>query len=202
MKSYHKISRIFRGSMKLTARALVTVSLLFTYLCVNGQTEFKGFYFNPKLGMCLGMDMEGFGAGLELGLIRDQRILSFDFYAGEEFVLFGGTPAQFRQLGISFGGYRGSNQARIQFQGGVAPTWGILDSYYTETDYVEHKPYFTVGLTGKIGLQLFMSHSISIGVDLQGNLNMKNPTFFPSVSLEIGSLKERYTAPPVLSMKD
>lgn len=188
-------SEVSIKTIKQTVRLLLAVCVFLTHLTAIGQVDFKGYAFNPKAGICLGTDFQGFGAGFEFELLRNKRIISLDLYAGEEFALFDDDAAKFRQMGILFGGYWGSGHVRIQYQGGVAPTWGILNGYYNEAEYVDSKPYFTFGLTGKLGLKLMVSHFMSLGVDIQGNLNPKNPVFYPSLSIEIGRLKERNKLP-------
>lgn len=171
---------------------IFTLSALLTCVPLNGQDEFKGWAVNPKAGLCLGTDFEGVGAGLEFSLITNRKLWSFDVYLGEDFNLLGDNTTKFRQIEILFGQYIGTQSVRLQYQGGLAPTWGVRDSYYKDTgEYFEDEPYLTLGLTGKIGLKLLLSHSVSLGVDLQGNLNLKNPMFFPSISIEIGKLRER-----------
>ena len=191
MHELHLKSQNTQKLLQRAARILLTISVFMIYIPLNGQDEFKGWAVNPKVGICTGTDFEGFGAGLEFSLIANRSLLSFDVYLGEDFNLLGDNTAKFRQMEILFGQYIGTNYVRLQYQGGIAPTWGVKDSYYIEGEYFEAEPYLTLGLTGKIGLKLLLSDSVSLGVDLQGNLNLKNPMFFPSVSIEIGKLRER-----------
>jgi hypothetical protein len=181
-----------RKLLQWTAGIILTLSALLTCVPLNGQAEFNGYAFNPKAGICIGKDFQGFGAGLEFSLITNKSVWSFDVYLAENMSILGDSNAKFRQAEILFGKYIGTEHTRLQYQGGLAPTWGIKKGYYTDTgDYIEEESYMTFGLTGKLGLKLLVSHSVSFGVDLQGNLNLKNPMFFPSVSIEIGKLRER-----------
>jgi hypothetical protein len=192
MKQLHLKSQVSRRLLRWIFRIFLTVSAFAMFVPLNGQDEFNGYAFNPKAGICIGKDFEGFGAGLEFSLITNQSIWSFDVYLGENMSILGDSNARFRQVEILFGKYIGTRQLRLQYQGGFAPTWGIKKGYYTDTgDYIEEESYMTFGLTGKLGLKILVSHSVSLGVDLQGNLNLKNPMFFPSVSIEIGKLRER-----------
>jgi hypothetical protein len=190
MQDHYLKDQISCNLMRWTARILLTVAAILTYVPLNGQTGFKGYALNPKAGLCVGKNFGGFGAGLEFNLITNQSLFSFDVYLGNDLSILGDSNAKFRQLGILFGKYIGTRQLRLQYEGGIAPTWGTKKGYYTDTDYVEEEDYFTFGLTAKIGLKILLSPSVSFGADIQGNLNPKNPMFFPSVSIEIGRLKE------------
>lgn len=179
--------------LRWTARILLITAIFATCVTLKGQAEFNGWAINPKVGIGIGTNFGGVGAGLEFNLITNQSVSSFDVYLGEDTrYFFGDNNSKFRQVGIMFGKYTDKKHIRIMYQGGLAPTWGILRGYYTDMgDYVEPESFMTIGLVGKLGLKIVPSHNVSLGIDLQGNLNLKNPMFMPSISIEFGKLRAR-----------
>jgi hypothetical protein len=194
MHQHYSKNAVPRKLLQWTARALLTLSVFLTCLPLNGQAEFEGSAFNPKVGLYLSKSFQGFSAGMEFNYIRNQNVLSVDFITSAEFT-FSDEPSKYHQIEVLFGRYTDARGIRIHYQGGIAPTWCTQRGHWDDNSYIEATSYFTLGLTGKLGLKIIPSQKVSFGVDLHGNLNLKNPSLIPMFSIEFRMLRERDTLP-------
>jgi len=192
MHQQSPISPVSRKRLKLTERAVLTPFVFLTCLSLNGQDEFDGYALNPKVGLYISKIFPGFSAGLEFNTIRKQNVLSIGFTTSAELSV-GDEFAKFHQVEVLYGRYMDTKGIRIHYQGGIAPTWGTTKGYYDDNSYIEATTYWTLGLTAKLGLKIIASQKVSFGVDLHGNLNLKNPSFIPMFSIEFRTLRERDT---------
>jgi hypothetical protein len=87
------------------------------------------------------------------------------------------------------GKYYGDKLFRAQLQGGIAAIREIGPSEPSDPNF------FTAGLVLKTGLKFIPLHFLSLGLDLQSNLNFKKPLFMPLLSIEIGRLRAKINQP-------
>lgn len=178
---------------------LIVLSLLFTHL-VNGQLKIDGYSINPKLAVYDGIENGGgFIGGAELNVLRNKFIYSLDYYRYEEFLIFGPDPSEYyNQIGLMIGKYVGDELFRFQYQAGIAPFWGIRRTELIKegigifsSDYHEKENFFTIGITLKLGFKIVPTSFLSIGIDLQTNMNLENTVYMPMLSVEIGKLRNK-----------
>jgi len=157
--------------------------LLYTNELMTGQSKLDGFaLFNPKFGLYGSFKggLPGYVFGDEFNFLKKKMIFSLDYYHCK-FTFIGSKVEKFDQFDLLFGKYLDYNSFRIQFQGGLGTFKGIT--------YNESEKIFTLGIPLKIGLKYLISKSVSIGLDLQANLNLKYPIYMPMLSIEFGALK-------------
>jgi len=157
--------------------------LLYTNELMTGQSKLDGFaLFNPKFGLYGSFKggLPGYVFGDEFNFLKKKMIFSLDYYHCK-FTFIGSKVEKFDQFDLLFGKYLDYNSFRIQFQGGLGTIKGIT--------YNESEKIFTLGIPLKIGLKYLISKSVSIGLDLQANLNLKYPIYMPMLSIEFGALK-------------
>ena len=53
----------------------------------------------------------------------------------------------------------------------------------------ESKDFIALGVATKIGFKIIPFSFLSIGIDLQANINLENTVFIPFISVEIGKLR-------------
>ena len=163
----------------------ITICLLLcTDELMKGQSKLDGFaLFNPKFGLYGSFKggLPGYVFGDEINFLKKKMIFSLDYYHCK-FTFIGSKVEKFDQFDFLFGKYLDYNSFRIQFQGGLGTFKGIT--------YNESKKIFTLGIPLKIGLKYLVSKSVSIGLDLQANVNFKYPIYMPMLSLELGELKK------------
>jgi hypothetical protein len=158
--------------------------LLYTNELINGQSKLDGFaLLNPKIGLYGSFKggLPGYVFGDEINFLKNKMIFSLDYYHCK-FTFIGSKVEEFDQFDFLFGKYLDYNSIRIQFQGGLGIFKGIT--------YNESEKIFTLGIPLKIGLKYLISKSISLGFDLQANLNFKYPIYMPMLSMEFGELKK------------
>jgi hypothetical protein len=191
-------------NFKSIATILFTLLTLFTFLSVNGQEDrysVDGFSINPKLGFYNpGGDDAGFNGGVELNVLKNKFIYSADFYRFDEFVILGPEPSEFyNQIGLMIGKYIGDELFRFQYQAGLASFWGLkrtdLISQGLFGDKYNSEKFFTIGLTTKLGFKIVPLKFLSIGIDLETNINLENIVFTPMLSIEIGKLRNGINEP-------
>ncbi|MFP4026055.1 MAG: hypothetical protein ACLFVR_16155 [Thiohalospira sp.] len=186
---------------------LTIAFILFAFISVSGQEDnfsIDGFSINPKLGIYNWVeDDAGFIGGVEFKVLKNKFLYSVDFYRYEELVIFSPTPAEYyNQIGVMMGKFVGERLFRFQYQGGIAPIWGTKRTKLVKegsgvfaTDYYENKNFFTVGLVTKFGFKIVPSRFLSIGFDLQTNINLENTTYMSMISIEIGKLRNIINEP-------
>ena len=149
--------------------------------------EFNGFAINPKIGPAFtklgGNDLPS--VGMEINILKNNFIYSLD-YIGHNFL-------DQNQLGIMIGKYKGEKYFRIQYQAGINMFWGEYSTPGQTQPWVggsgSTSSFFTAGAVSKVGLKFIPLKNLSIGVDLQVNINLEKTMFMPMLSIEIGKLR-------------
>jgi hypothetical protein len=167
---------------------LTAVITLFLFLNtgkqMNGQSGIDGYaLINPKFGLYGSFKggLPGYVVGDELNFLKNKFIFGLDYYHCI-FTFVGSKTERFDQFDFLFGKYADCYSFRFQFQGGLGIFKGVT--------YDESEEIFTLGIPVKIGFKYLVSGSVSIGLDLQANLNLKYPVYMPMLSLELGKLKK------------
>ena len=140
-----------------------------------------------------------FFEGIEINAFSQNFLYSIGFYKSTDERLFGDTPYEkYNQLNFLFGGYADNKNEkfRFQYQAGIGMYWGTLrtDEYDYEhstflTDAYFTKEVSTVGFPLKVGGRYIPFEFLSIGIDLQANLNFQKSILIPMLSLKIGKLR-------------
>ena len=165
-----------------------------------GQTsnaKLDGFSINPKFGLYKAFeDKEGFTGGAELNVLKQNFLFSAEYYEFEEFVLFESPTEHFNQLGLMVGKYNDNGIFRLQYQLGLGLMWGVKRTELIIKDppiffntQFESKDFIALGVATKIGFKIIPFSFLSIGIDLQANINLENTVFIPFISVEIGKLR-------------
>lgn len=123
--------------------------------------------------------------GVETTYLRNGWMFSADFFHFQEIGYLSVTDDIYQQAGLMAGKYYGDRLFRIELQGGIAALWGIGEPDSSEPNFS------TVGLVLKTGLKFIPLHFLSIGLDLQSNINSKKPLFMPLISIELGKLRAK-----------
>lgn len=152
------------------------------------------------------MDFESdfYSEGFEMNTYSKSYIYTVGYYFGEEYKLyevFGDHPKEkYNQINLLFGKYIDTKNGmfRFQYQGGIGLYWGTFrtDEVDRINTFLFHNTYFTkeittIGFPLKIGGRYIPFNFLSIGVDLQSNLNFEKSNIRPMLSVEIGKLKSR-----------
>ena len=140
-----------------------------------------------------------FFQGIEINAFSQNFLYSIGFYRSTDERLFGDRPYEkYNQLNFLFGGYADTKKEkfRFQYQAGIGMFWGTLrtDEYDDENSTLLTNAYFTkevstVGFPLKIGGRYIPFEFLSIGIDLQANLNFQKSIIVPMLSIEIGKLR-------------
>jgi hypothetical protein len=183
MKTFYKVS-------------MIVVFLLFcTDELINGQTKVDGYSINPKLGGFIGKTSGGFGGG-EINILSTNKfIYSIDYYHYEDYKLFTNPTEKYNQIDLLIGKYIGDRYLRFQYQGGLGTFWGFKRGEKISGTHYEKVDFFTLGIPVKLGFKLLPARFISIGIDLQANLNFKKPIGMAALSIEIGKLRNKINTP-------
>jgi hypothetical protein len=172
---------------------MIPVFLLFcTNGLINAQTKIYGYSINSKLGGFIGKTSGGFFGG-EINILSTNKfIYSLDYYHYVDIVLFANPSEKYNQIDFLIGKYIGDRYLRLQYQGGLGTFWGFERGERTG-DYFDHKKvyFFTIGIPVKLGFKVMPAKFISIGIDLQANLNFEKPLGMAALSIEIGKLKKK-----------
>jgi hypothetical protein len=163
---------------------VIAMFCLFIPLLLQGQKP--GFAINPKAGIYTAKDEKGGAVGVEFNYMKNGWIFSGDFFHFQEIRLLAPDNELFRQFGLMAGKYYGDRYFRVQLQGGIASLWETGYRESTEPERVS-----TVGLVLKTGLKYMPLHFMSIGLDLQGNINPEKPLVIPFLSIEFGRLRDK-----------
>lgn len=178
--------------------ALLVIFLISLCSGASGQAAFEGFSVNPNVGSYSNYkENQGFTIGAEFSRFKGNTIYSIDYFYLHEFTLFNSVPDDvFSQIGFMAGKYSDRKFFRIEYQGGLAPVFGRINTESVSGvpgtpsyRYYEEDKFFTIGLVATLGFKIIPIRQMSVGVDLQTNLNLKQSLFFPCISLEIGHLK-------------
>jgi len=185
----------------LTTKTLfiLVIVMLFSQIS-RSQNLIESFALNPKSGFYIASKYnKGFIIGMEANLSVNKLVFSIDHLYSEEFVLFSDSPHEFyRQIGLMIGKKYGRGIFQIQLTGGLAPIWGrertelIEDnSDWLSGDLYDTDKFTTVGLVTKVGIKIIPLRFLSIGMDLQTNINPKKSMFMPMLSIEFGQLRSK-----------
>jgi hypothetical protein len=163
---------------------VIAISLLVcTNGLLNGQNKIDGYYLNAKLGI----NNNWLGGGGEINILRRHFIYSLGIY---EFWNFNST-ANIWSFPIDFliGKYVGDRYLRFQYQGGLGLFWGGKNAGNKWDNGTVS--FATLGIPLKLGFKILPSRFISIGMDLQANLNFEKSIVIPMFSIEIGKLRNK-----------
>ncbi len=185
--------------MKLFFVFLFFLFALVSLFSQENQNDNERFSINPKIGIYMGAnDAGGFSIGLETNFTIDKTIYSMEYYRAEEFSIFGASPDEvFNNLGIMIGKYKGDRVFRFDYQAGLGLIWGTkrTERLVHESDgwseLYETESIATTSLMTKLGCKFVPSKYLGIGLDLQGNINLKKPIFIPMLSIEFGNLRNK-----------
>jgi hypothetical protein len=169
---------------------LTSTIAVFLSFCTNGlinsQIKIDGYAINPKFGLYGSFNggLPGSVLGGEFNLLKKNFIFSLDYYHCK-FTFIGSKEELLNQFDFLFGKYFDTNfwNVRLQLQGGLGTFNGIT--------YNESKKISTIGVPLKLGLKYLPLSFLSIGVDLQANLNSKYSIYMIMGSLELGKLREK-----------
>jgi hypothetical protein len=181
----------------LTAMIAVLL-ILCTNGSLNGQMAIDGYSINPKIGAFnykAGDDLSGV-VGVEINAFNNHIIYALDYYHYEEFVLFANPSEKYNQIDFLIGKYIGDKLFRFQYQGGLGTFWGFKrgDKIGTLFDYKKNN-FFTIGIPLKLGFKVIPARFISIGFDVQANINLEKTTSMALISLEFGKLRNKIERP-------
>lgn len=163
-----------------------------------GQNTIDTYSLNPKLGYYVNANSDGGAAvGGEVYLSRKAVVYSLSYYYLKEYeFVFGNWPEEYlNEISVSLGKFKGDKIFRFQYQAGISALWGVKRGAFDRNgglisgDYYQRKEYQTVGLSGKLGFKIVPLKFLSIGLDLQGNLNTEEPFLMNMISIEIGRLR-------------
>ena len=165
--------------------------LFFLNSIISSQGKFIGFALNPKLGAygSFSGGLPGTNFGAEFNILVNRLIFGLDYYHSK-FKFIGDKEEYFDQFDLLLGGYFDTfidkdlniSLLRFQIQAGIGSFKGIT--------YNDSKSVSTLGIPVKLGIKHLFSKSISLGIDLQANLNSQYPIYMIMGSLELGNLKK------------
>lgn len=137
--------------------------------------------------------------GVDINVFSKSFLYTIGYYYGEDYEFFGDTSNEhYNQLNLLFGKYIDLQHQnfRIRYQAGIGMFWGALknDEYDKENSTFLNDAYFTdevstIGFPIKIGGRYIPFKFLSIGVDIQANLNFEKSIIRPMLCLDIGKLK-------------
>lgn len=177
---------------------IILALLLFSGQFVIGQSSNSNLIFTPKFGIFAGVGengASGFVGGLEFSTTINDKEYSLDYYKYSEIEFFADGPSEsYNQLGFMVGHffYSKNQLFKLELQGGLAPMWGRSRTVIKRNDSSEYERmdnFFTVGLVGKVGFNILPLEKLGIGIDIQTNINSKNPMLMLMVSMDIGKVK-------------
>jgi hypothetical protein len=171
---------------------IAVLLILSTNGSINGQIKMDGYSINPKLGAYnyIGGIPSGV-TGVEINAFKNYLIYAVDYYHYEEFVLFVDPSEKYNQIDFLIGKYIGDNLFRFQYQGGLGTFWGFKRGEPTGNADYRKVNFFTLGIPLKLGFKILPARFISIGVDLQANINFKKSTRMAMLSIELGNLRNK-----------
>ena len=172
---------------------VVHILLLFLSVCelAGGQNKISGYSVNPKVGAFNWLSINvGLVRGIELNMLRNNNIFSLDYY---NCIIILDIPTN-NQVDFMLGKYFGEKYFRFQLQGGLGTAWGIKKGERIGSGIpyrYEQDRFFTLGVPVKLGFKIMPASFLSIGADLQANLNFKYPIYMTMFSIEIGKIRNR-----------
>jgi hypothetical protein len=187
---------------KLFYKFIFVLISLFIYVPqILGQIKIDGYALNPKIGLYIWPNTDGgIIGGVEINILKGKFIYLADYYRFEELDFGSRTPdAYFNQVEIMFGKYISGDLFRFQFQGGLAPIWGLKRTNLVSEGQIDYpfgeevynsEEFFTLGIGTKVGFKLLVFEFMSIGFDIQTNLNIEKMMCMPMISIEFGKLNK------------
>ena len=171
--------------MKFYLFTSLVVALLLVLIPASSQLP-KGFSINPKGGIFISPNHENGGVlGVETNYLQNGWMFSGDFFQLQEINYKSSTENIYRQAGLMGGKYYGDRLFRFQLQGGIAALWELGPADLSDHDVT------AVGFVLKTGFKFIPLHFLSIGLDLQSNLNPKRSFLMPLISIEVGKLRDK-----------
>ena len=182
-------------------KKLVLVFLLLQFqnqLFGQDVQKIDGFGINPKIGPSFSLndgDLDIAVMGLEVNILKNKFIYSIDYLGHNKIgTLIGFNDPSQNQLSIMMGKYKGEGNFRIQYQAGINVFWGQFRSSGGTQPWIgigggSRSSFSTIGAVSKIGFKCISSKNVSIGIDLQTNLNVEKILIMPLFSIEIGNLR-------------
>tara|TARA_B100001939_G_scaffold199741_1_gene171692 strand:+ start:874 stop:1419 length:546 start_codon:yes stop_codon:yes gene_type:complete len=173
-------------------KKLVLVVLLLQFnnqLFSQDVQKIDGFGINPKIGPSFSLNYGGGSVmGLEVNILKNKFIYSIDYLGHNKFgTLIGFNDPSQNQLSIMMGKYKGEKQFRIQYQAGINVFWGQFSSSSGTQPWIgigggSRTSFSTIGVASKIGFKGISSKNVSIGIDLQMNLNAEKTLIMPLIN--------------------
>lgn len=173
----------------------VVLFILFNTLLINSQSKIEKYSVATKISMDIMSDF--YFEGIEVNAFSKSFIYSIGYYYGEDYEFLGDAPTErYKQLNFLFGKYIGDKKFRFQYQTGIGMFWGIkrtdeldLENSNILSNYYYTEKFSTIGIPIKIGGRYIPFKFLSIGIDLQANLNLSQTILRPMFSIEIGKLR-------------
>jgi len=173
------------------------ILFIFTYTSTIQSQSIDKYSISVKGTMDLLTDY--YSEGIEINAFSKSYLYSVGYYYGEDYDFLDETPTEkYNQLNLLFGQYfdTKNEKFRFQYQGGIGMFWGTIrtDEFDEENSNILTNAYITeeistIGFPLKIGGRYIPFKFLSIGIDLQANLNFQKTIFRPMLSLEFGKLR-------------
>jgi hypothetical protein len=198
-----------RKQIKSKGFSILALLLVIQFNHFGQQLKFNpvGYSINPKFSYYNWTENDGgFTGGAEFNVLYNKYIFSIDYFKFEEWAIFSDTPEEyFNQIGLMFGAFNGDRIFRFQYQAGLASFWGLRRTELDKegfgifsSDEYKSENFFTVGIETKLGFKIIPLTFLSIGIDLQANINLKNTVLMPMLSIEIGKLRGKINNPNII----
>jgi hypothetical protein len=184
----------------------IVIIIPFLLVCsLFGQNEQREqFSINPKIGMQYDINTGiGYTYGLAINYFSKKTIYSTAYYYTKEIRILGKAKPEetLNDFNLMLGRYFGARFLRIEGQFGLSFLWGQNrgEKYYQfNHDYqYESEKFTTIGFPLKIGFKYMPFEFMSVGLDLQANLNVVKSFFISFLSLEIGIVRKEIKSRPI-----
>lgn len=164
--------------------------LMASFAFAKGQeakATVNGFAFSPKVGWYSTFaESGGIVGGFEFGLLKRNVVYSVDYYAFEEFTIMDPHPEHFNQIALMYGSFS-EKKWRVQRQIGLSYFWGSKSE--NSGNWASVTDFRTAGIAARLGLDYVSVSFMSVGVDLQANLNLEKSVVMPMLHVTFGKLK-------------
>ena len=177
-------------------KILYTLILCFFFFSVQSQSIDK---YSISVKGTIDLLTDYYSEGIEVNAFSNSHLYSIGYYYGEDYEFLEDLPTEkYNQLNVLFGKYINSKnkKLRFQYQGGVGLFWATLRTDELDerdkswlTDRYITKKVSTIGFPIKIGGRYILFSFLSIGIDLQCNLNFQKSIIRPMLTFEIGKLR-------------
>lgn len=195
--------------MAYKTKILIALLLLLSaFGSIYGQIRTPYYSLSLRAGTSLGLHAnEGsvFGGGIHIYTLS-KKMLSMNYNRKDEldFSFFEGVSPYERinEMNVLYGHYVSTEWLRFEFQLGLALVWGTArgDRIYPQSSYADYKfmtslfsttlyeeiPFTTVGFPFRVGLKFTPWKNLSLGMELQGNINNYSSSFSNLFCIEIG----------------